>query len=83
MSNDSENPVQVECPVAFQGVTLWLGDGAPCTVEDAHARRDVRDWVSLPMQRRVMAARLRLIAEWLDEDPLADMMESAAAEVPA
>lgn len=66
-------------PESFQGVTLWLGDGAPCTVEDSHRATEVRDWVSAPLQRRIMAARLRAIADML-EDPLADLLSTPVAE---
>lgn len=73
ISTDTEL-VSVTMPDTFQGVTLWLGDGAPCNVDDRHRPAEVRDWITAPLQRRAMAARLRLIAEWLD-DPMGDLLD--------
>lgn len=78
MSED--NPVRVECSVDFQGVTLWLGDGAPFTVDDRMSARDVRGYVEAPLQRAAVVARLRAIAAMLD-DPMGDLVDSATSQL--
>lgn len=52
-------------PDAFQGVTLWLGDGFPVTADDTMTKDDLREYISAPLQRAITAARLRALADML------------------
>jgi hypothetical protein len=79
MTNDTD--VSVTHGVDFQGVTIWLGDGAPCDVYDHASAIDVRDWISSPLQRATTVARLRAIADMLDDSNPLNHLLAATAKV--
>ena len=68
MESVDTTPVTVRVTRAeeYQGLTIWLGDGAPCTVDDRSRPEDVADWISHPIQRAVTIARLRAVADALE-----------------
>jgi len=52
----------------YQGVTIWLGDGAPCHIDDTNNPEDIAGWICHPIQRAVTIARLRAVIAALEGD---------------
>lgn len=51
----------------FQGLTLWLGDRLPVHVDDFMTTSDLGDLIVNPTARAVAVARLRSVANLLEE----------------
>lgn len=60
-----EEQVTVAQAATYQGVTLWLGDSIPVQVDDDMS--DLRGYIFEPIQRAVTIARLRTIADLLED----------------
>lgn len=54
-------------PSEMQSVTLWVGDSLPVTIEDFAGAQDPQEWVHNPIMRAVTVARLRTIADLLEQ----------------
>lgn len=52
----------------FQGLTIWCGDSLPVHVDDFMGSRDLRDLIQNPTLRAVTIARLRSVADLLDQE---------------
>jgi hypothetical protein len=63
-----DGDVVIGSPAAYQGVTLWVGDGMPLQIDDDVSPDDLRDWIQSPVQRQVAITRLRTIADLLDTE---------------
>ncbi|MFT4081153.1 MAG: hypothetical protein QM638_01075 [Nocardioides sp.] len=64
--------VVAELP-AYQGLTIWLGDDEPLSIDDTLSLNDLKDLVGTPLQRAVLCTRLQMLLTALmpDEDPQA------------
>lgn len=57
----------------WHGVAVGLGDGyPPVAIDDTATFGDVEDWITQPIQRAVVAARLRQIADMLLPEEVVD-----------
>lgn len=54
-------------PSEMQSVTLWVGDSLPVQIEDFAGAQDLQDWIGNPIMRAVVIARLRTIADLLEQ----------------
>jgi hypothetical protein len=59
--------VSIVLPAQTQGLTLWLGDGAPpILVDDRLNPDDLADFIRDPLPRRLWIERLRFWADTLE-----------------
>lgn len=63
----AEGDIVVGQPSSMQSVTLWVGDSLPIQVEDFATATDLQDWAANPILRAVAIARLRTIADLLEQ----------------